>query len=231
MEDKKLQKWFNQLFKPKDIYGAQQPLIIFTFLCGITPFKLVGKTGNRRIEMTIIGYIHTIIHISVFGFCFVITLNKKATIVGYFFNTQISKIGDMLQLVTGLLALTITFMCCLLKRHKVIGVIHFLKKIDEDFKQLGIETDYKSTLRYILIVLTFKISIYMVYLFGSYFLLDSVLVYPCVSVWVSFFLPHMVISSLIALFMCLIKQIRHRFLLLNKVCVFYYIVNLCFSEL
>lgn len=216
--NKKIPIWFKSVFKPTDIYGAQQPLIIITFLCGITPFKLVGSTGNRRIEMTIIGYINTIIHITIFGYCFVVTLNKNATIVGYFFNTQISKIGDMLQLCTGLLALTITFMCCLLKRHKVIGVIHFLQRIDEDFKELGIETDYKSTFRYILIVLSFKVMIYMVYLFGSYFLLDSVLVYPSVSVWVSFFLPHMVISSLISLFMCLIKQIRHRFLLLNKVC-------------
>lgn len=216
--NKKIPIWFKSIFKPTDIYGAQQPLIIITFLCGITPFKLVGSTGNRRIEMTIIGYINTIIHITIFGYCFVVTLNKNATIVGYFFNTQISKIGDMLQLCTGLLALTITFMCCLLKRHKVIGVIHFLQRIDEDFKELGIETDYKSTFRYILIVLSFKVMIYMVYLFGSYFLLDSVLVYPSVSVWVSFFLPHMVISSLISLFMCLIKQIRHRFLLLNKVC-------------
>lgn len=208
---------FKEFRNPTDIYGAQRPLLILSYLSGITPFKLVGPTNNRRLEVTVMGFVNTFLHILIFGVCFILTLQRNESIIGYFFKTEISRIGDTLQLCTGLIALTITFICCLIRRYTIINVFHMMSRIDDRLKELGVETDYKTTLHYILLVLLVEALIYFTYLIGSVYLLKSFEVYPVIYVWVSFFLPCLIVSTIVAKFLCLVKQLRHRFLLLNKV--------------
>lgn len=228
-----LKRLYRELKNPSDIYSAQLPLFVLSFLCGTIPFKLVGSYGKRRLVTSIIGYLITFGLITLFSVCFVIALAKDGSIVGYFYSdSDIPKIGDTLQLFSGLIGLTITYLCSIMRRRKLVSLIYKLVKCDDRLKLLGIETDYRYTLHYILKVLFIKITIYVLYMIGCYYLLKSVDASPNFTVWVSFFLPHLMICMSFVKFICFVKQIRHRFLLTNKVSdAINYVPTLLYKEM
>lgn len=214
---KKVSEFFRDLLNPTDVYVAQRPLFLMSFLVGILPLNLAGEEGKRRLEVTICGFIITGLYGLAFAVCYIITLIRHDSLIGYFFLSDISNVGNTLTLCTAFLTLAVTFVCCIIRRFKLIAVFNMLAKIDEKFKELGAVINYKTTLKFTsCAVLTFLI-IYGFYLGGSYWLLRSSKIYPNITVWVTFFLPHAMTSMVAIMFMCIVNQIRHRIRCLNVV--------------
>lgn len=211
--------WLKTFLNPVDIYAAQTPLLKLSLITGIAPLKLIGSPGNRRLEVNLFGFMNTFLHICLFFGCYVRTIFFHESIVSYFFKTEISAVGDTLQLCIGLIGIIVTLLYSLIQRNKFVAWFHLMAKIDDHFKEIGVETDYKSTLKFISWVLLFKAIFFIAYLVGSWILFKTENIYPNFSCWVSFFLPHLMIAIIVVLFLCLVKQMKHRFLLLNKVCI------------
>lgn len=214
----KFKNWnpFKDLLNPTDIYTAQRPLLKLSLVSGIVPYK-ISNDGNSRLQISIFGFTILIIHLSLFGFCYVKTITVHESIVSYFFKTEISVLGDTLQLCIGLIGICTVFLYSLIQRHKFVLWFHLMAKIDEQLKEIGIETDYQSTLKFIFLVLIVKFVFFNTYLVGSWVLFKIAGIYPNYACWVVFFMPHIFISIIVVLFICLVKQMKHRFLLLNKV--------------
>lgn len=218
----KFWKWnvITEMFNPVDIYAAQHPLLKLSLISGIAPLKLIGTPGNRRLQINFFGFVIVLLHLVLFGICYVRTITIHESIVSYFFKTEISVLGDTLQLCIGLIGICTVFLYSLIQRNKFILWFHLMARIDEQLKEIGIETDYKSTLRFIFLVLFVNFIFFNTYLTGSWILFKTAGIYPNFSCWVSFFMPHLMISIIVVLFLCLVKQMKHRFLLLNKVGLF-----------
>lgn len=207
---------FKDLLNPTDIYTAQRPLLKLSLVSGIVPYK-IANDGNSRLRISVFGFTILILHLTLFGFCYVKTITVHESIVSYFFKTEISVLGDTLQLCIGLIGICTVFIYSLLKRRKFVSWFHSMAKIDEQLKEIGIETDYRSTLKFIMLVLLVKFIFFNTYLIGSYVLFKIADLYPNYTCWVVFFMPHIFISIIVVLFICLVKQMKHRFLMLNKV--------------
>jgi len=211
---KKMKKFWN----PTDIYTTYRPIFYITFLAGLTPVRVVdNEAGERKLVVANYGFIITFAHFILFGICYIYTIDKKDTIVGYFFQSGISLIGDTLQMFTTCFALIIIMVYCLMRRYILIECVHQLAKIDEDLHNIGIEINFKKMLNFIIITILIKVILYIVYLCGSYKLLSSAGLNPGISIYVSFFLPHLMISLVVVLFMCLVQHIYKNFYSLNKV--------------
>lgn len=208
---------FKELINPTDIYAAQSLLLKLSLISGIAPLKMTGSCGNRRLEVNFFGFFILITHMCLFAFCYIRTITVHDSIVSYFFKTEISVVGDTLQLCIGLIGICTVFLYSFVKRDTFILWFHLMAKIDEELKQIGIETDYKSTLKFICLVLLVKFLFFNTYLIGSYALFNMANIFPNYTCWVSFFQPHLMISIIVVLFLCFVKQMKHRFLLLNKV--------------
>jgi gustatory receptor len=207
-----------ELLNPVDIYSAQNLLLKLSLVSGIAPLKLNGNFGNRSLHINIFGIIILVLHIGLFAFCYVRTITVHDSIVSYFFKTEISVLGDTLQLCIGLIGICTVFLYSFCKRKTFILWFHLMARIDEHLKEIGIETDYNSTLKFIFIVLIVKFLFFNTYLIGSWVLFTQMAnLYPNYTCWVSFFQPHLMISIIVVLFLCFVKQMKHRFLLLNKV--------------
>lgn len=217
----KFKSWrpFRDFLNPTDIYTAQTPLLTLSFVSGIVPYK-VTNNGSSRLQISFFGFTILILQLSLFGFCYVKTITVHESIVSYFFKTEISVLGDTLQLCIGLIGISTVFLYSLIQRHKFVLWFHLMAKIDEQLKEIGIETDYQSTLKFILLVLLVKFIFFNTYLIGSWILFKIANVSPNYTCWVVFFMPHIFISIIVVMFICFIKQMKHRFLLLNKVSVF-----------
>lgn len=208
---------FREMLNPTDIYSAQSLLLKLALISGIAPLKLTGTFGCRRLQINFFGFIILILHVCLFAFCYVRTITIHDSIVSYFFKTEISVLGDTLQLCIGLIGICTVFMYSFCKRQTFILWFHMMAKIDEQLKEIGVETDYKSTQKFIFWVLTVKFVLFNTYLIGSWILFKTANLYPNYTCWVSFFQPHLIISIIVVLFICFVKQMKHRFLLLNKV--------------
>ncbi|KAG4071157.1 hypothetical protein HA402_007642 [Bradysia odoriphaga] len=219
---KKILRTVHDFANPTDVFVAQRPLFLMSFLVGILPLNLTGREGKRRLEVTVFGFIITGMYGLVFAVCYIITLIRHNSLTGYFFQSDIANIGNTLTLCTAFMTLTVTFVSCIVRRFKLIAVYNMLAKIDGKLKELGMEIDYRSTLTFIgVAVLTFVV-IYGFYLGGSFWLLISSNVFPNFTVWMTFFLPHAMTSMVAIMFMCIVKQIRHRIRCLNVI-----LMNLC----
>lgn len=207
---------FKNLMNPTNVYNAQRPLLKLTLLSGIVPYKITND-GNSRLQISVFGFTILILHLSLFGFCYVRTITAHESIVSYFFKTEISVLGDTLQLCIGLIGIFSVFLYSLVQRHKFVLWFHLMSRIDEQLKEIGIETDYKSTIKFIFLVLFVKFIFFNTYLIGSWILFKIAGVSPNYACWIVFFMPHIFISIIVVLFICLVKQMKHRFFMLNKV--------------
>lgn len=214
---KKFSETFHHLINPTDVFVAQRPLFIMSFLVGILPMNLAGREGKRRLEVTVFGFIITGLYGLIFAVCYIITLIRHDSLTGYFFKSDIANIGNTLTLCTAFMTLAVTFLCCIVRRFKLIAVYNMLAKIDGKLKDLGVEIDYKSTLKFVTVAVLAFVVIYGFYLGGSFWLLKSSNVFPNFTVWMTFFLPHAMTSMVAIMFMCIVKQIRHRIRCLNVV--------------
>ncbi|KAJ6640745.1 putative gustatory receptor 28b [Pseudolycoriella hygida] len=219
---KSILKSVQDFLRPTDIFASQRPLFLMSFLLGIFPMNLAGTEGKRRLEVTICGCIITGLYGLMFAVCYIITLIRHESLTGYFFQSDIANIGNTLTLCTAFMTLAVTFVCCIVRRFKLIAVYNMLAKVDGKLKDLGVEIDYVSTLKFTGIAVATFILIYGFYLGGSFWLLETSNVFPNFAVWMTFFLPHAMTSMVAIMFMCIVKQIRLRIRCLNVV-----LTNLC----
>lgn len=222
---KKFSQTFHHFINPTDVFVAQRPLFIMSFLVGILPMNLAGRADKRRLEVTVFGFIITGLYGLIFAVCYIVTLIRHDSLTGYFFKSDIANIGNTLTLCTAFMTLTVTFLCCIVRRFKLIAVYNMLAKIDGKLKDLGVEIDYKSTLKFVTVAVLTFVVIYGFYLGGSFWLLKSSNVFPNFTVWMTFFLPHAMTSMVAIMFTCIVKQIRHRIRCLNvvRIAIIYFV--------
>lgn len=207
---------FDSYLNPTNIYQANRPLLFISFLMGILPFRL---NINNTLQVTWYGFINTFLHILIFSSCFVITISTRDSFINYFFTTSISLFGDALLLVISFIAITIIFTTSIWKRYALINSLKELYNIDEQLQQLGVDINYKCTLHFILFSLILKYIVYTIYFSGSFMLLRNYNIRPNFTAWISYFLPHFMISMVSIQFFCIVKQITQRLSLINNVCI------------
>lgn len=209
-------RMIRELLNPTDIFTAQRPLLFLSLMSGLIPYK-VTNNADSRLKINFFGFALLIVHLTFFGFCYVKTITVHDSIVSYFFKTEISTISDNLQLLIGLTGICTVFLYSFIQRRKFVLWFNLMAKIDEQLKEIGVETDYRSTLKFIFLVLLVKFIFFNTYLIGSYVMFRISDLYPHYTCWVVFFMPHIFISIIVVLFICFVKQMKHRFFLLNKV--------------
>ncbi|XP_049537189.1 putative gustatory receptor 28b [Anopheles darlingi] len=213
-----MKKSLQTFLNPKDFYAAQRPVLRVSFLIGMTPFTVVkGPTDLMMLRCTPFGYINSSVHVILFCSCYINTLLKGETITRFFFRTDISTLGDVLQFSIGITALIMTFFCSIFQRNKLIKSFHALANIDQKFREIGMETNYKSTLHYNLLVMCSKAVITFFYLCVCFAVFIYSSTYPSFTTWMAFLLPYFMMSMVIVIFLCFVNQAKHRFHLLNKI--------------
>ncbi|XP_065084333.1 putative gustatory receptor 28a [Ochlerotatus camptorhynchus] len=210
--------WFRDLLNPKNFYAAQAPILRSTFFGGLTPFTVANRRRHdSALECTTFGYVNSFIHAVTFCTCYVISLSKQESVTAHFFNSEISSLGDTLQVAVGIVALIMTFAYSIFRRQKLINAFQSLARTDQHFMEIGVETNYKSTLFYNYGLIIIQIFVQLTYIIISVSIVTSSGVLICAATWVSFFLPFNMMSMVVSLFVCLVNQSKHRFYLLNRI--------------
>lgn len=155
----------------------------------------------------------------VFVLCYVITIIKRESVTGYFFDSNISNFGDFLQTATGIGALLMTFLYSIAKRHTLIEAFHSLARTDSNLKEIGIEISYKKTILRNYFVVLFQVLVQILYFATTMSIVLSSGFPFSITAWLIFMLPMMMMSMITVLFVSLLNQSRCRFQQLNNILV------------
>ncbi|XP_017840206.1 putative gustatory receptor 28b isoform X3 [Drosophila busckii] len=205
------------LFRPRDAHGAEQTLLLFTYLLGLTPFRLRGVAGARHFQLSRLGYLNALLQLSFFGYCFLTALIQQQSIVGYFFRSKISQVGDSLQKFISLVGMSTLFACSALRVRKLIKLCDYIARIDERLLDLGVCFSYPRIMRLRHSQLLLIMSVQLSYLVSSLCLMLWNGVRPSYPAAVAFYVPQVFLLSVVLLLGAMLHRCWQHFEALNKV--------------
>uniref|UniRef100_A0A240SXS8 Uncharacterized protein n=1 Tax=Lutzomyia longipalpis TaxID=7200 RepID=A0A240SXS8_LUTLO len=199
-------KKLTKLIVPENIYSAHRPIFIFLFFSGLFPFRVVKKDGKTGLVLTFYGLLSTTFHLIFFGVCYVRTMKLKQSIIGYFLASDITTVGDSFQFVMSLASIFAVYLCCLIKRNRLVELFATITDIDENALKLGIFFGhYRRTMMLIWTNMAIMFIILSIHVTGSYMLLHRASIYPEMSVFVAFFFPFYLMCLSIVFHGCLMR--------------------------
>lgn len=232
MSSGKVANRIRKLFTAKHLFESMKPLFGLTFLFGLTPIHVAKSPGGGRLlKVSKFGFIYATMHVVMYGICYVVTLMKGESVVGYFFRTEvsetdgtlrltheISKFGDTLQIFNDIIGSSITYLSCIYRRDKLIKLMRVIDATDEAFHEIGVKIYFRRLLVFCCIVCCFVLFIDTAYMFGIFYRFYQVNIKPSPYLYITFIDQHFVISIAVGLFVCLSKSLQRRFEIMNRVC-------------
>lgn len=200
-----------------DTYGAIRPLLLISFMIGISPFKTVGSPGNRHLETSFIGVANTVIHLVLFISCYVLLVSDERSLMAHFFHSKISRFGEDLQILTSFTALTFALVSCYFKRNKLCKLLKVTDEIDKKLTYLGAVLNHKTISRAILFAIFILSMLLLVFIGTIVVVVSSTQDQPDFLEWIFFFLPMGIIMTLKLKFYCSMQLIKYRLRFLNLI--------------
>lgn len=210
-----VQQFFTDLTNPVDIYASLRPLALLCFFSGISPFRMVGSSGNRRLVVTIFGVANIVVHLALFCTCYAQRVIHKQSLLSHLFNSKVSRFGENIQIITSFMAIGFTLVLCFLKRSKLRNLLHLLSQIDNKLIELGAKINYKNISRLVWILLFMQWTVKFTFIGATFFLMRSMEKQPDYFEWIFFFLPFAIVLALKAKYVCVMRLIKNRLCYIN----------------
>ncbi|XP_073822499.1 gustatory receptor 28a [Musca autumnalis] len=206
-------KIWERFTQADNIFQSLRPLTYISII-GLAPFHL--KSQNE-VRTSALSFVAGIAHFLFFVLCFFMSRRENGSIIGYFFQTNITKLGDTTLSLTGVIAMLTIFGFAIFKRDRLISIIQNNLVVDEIFVRLGMKLNYRKILWYSFVMSFGMLLFNFIYLCVSYMLLRSAEITPSFVVFTTFALPHINISIMVFKFMCTTHLAKSRFHMLNEI--------------
>lgn len=211
--------YLKDIIYPKDSYATDQVLLKITYFMGLTPVCISQKKKNeqRVIYISQLGILISLSQMSFFMYCFLYSLIMDESIVSYFFKTDVSKAGDLLQKFMAMLGMMMMFIESLRKSQDLINLYHAIAKSDKSFLNVGIEFSYAYILKFRLLKLIFVSVVILIYVGSSFYMLYHNNVWPKYEAMVAFYSPLILLLVMVVLNITFIMRFTQYFDSLNGV--------------
>nr|XP_036214739.1 putative gustatory receptor 28b isoform X3 [Bactrocera oleae] len=212
-------RFWKELFSPSDALGAAQTLIWFNFVLGLTPFRLQATDSGqqRTLHISQLGYMNTLLQVIFFMYCFIHSLAEQASIVGFFFKSEISQIGDTLQKFIGLLGMLTLFGISLSECRVIVSLCNTIVTVDRRFHNLGVVFNYQYIMKLTHLKMFLVITLNISYMSSCFWMLFHNDIWPTFQAMITFFMPHVFLLSVVVLFSTFLFRLQQHFGLINKV--------------
>ncbi|XP_043640424.1 putative gustatory receptor 28b isoform X1 [Drosophila teissieri] len=211
---------FRRLFTAKQLYECLRPVFHVTYVHGLTSFYIScdSKTGKRDIKKTIFGYINGTMHIAMFVFAYSLTIyNNCESVASYFFRSRITYFGDMMQIVSGFIGVTVIYLTAFVPNHRLERCLQKFHTMDLQLQTVGVKIMYSKVLRFSYMVLISMFLVIALFTSGTFSVLYSSQMAPTLALHFTFLIQHTVISIAITLFSCFTYLVEMRLVMVNKV--------------
>ena len=201
---------------PVDVHGTLWPMIIINQIIGTIPFKWTSKT--RQYQLTLYGMIMFVLTTAVCTVCLVFSVLTPENYITIFLDSKLAHYASLVLLAFYFIGLLITYTYSFFQRHKLIKVIYMIDWIDKKLQTISVKINYRRCVNVLIRNTLFHLTCFVIYLGFNYMLQWVSMDNQHISVWISYFLPHLVMSSVVFMFLCILSHISYRIKLLNQVC-------------
>ncbi|XP_039501698.1 putative gustatory receptor 28a [Drosophila santomea] len=208
-------KLWERFSQADNVFQALRPLT-FISLLGLAPFRL-NLSPRKEVQTSKFSFFAAIVHFLFFVLCFGISVKEGDSIIGYFFQTNITRFSDGTLRLTGILAMSTIFGFAMFKRQRLVSIIQNFIVVDEIFVRLGMKLDYRRILLSSTLVSLGMLLFNVIYLCVSYSLLVSATISPSFVTFTTFALPHINISLMVFKFLCTTDLAKGRIGMLNEI--------------
>lgn len=104
-------QFLKRLTQSDSILQSLRPLAYIS-LIGLAPFRL---SVNKEVRTSVFSLIAGIVHFIFYLLCFILSLYEGDSIISYFFQTSITRLGDLTLSLSGIIAMVMIFSSILLK--------------------------------------------------------------------------------------------------------------------
>ncbi|XP_033236252.1 putative gustatory receptor 28a [Drosophila pseudoobscura] len=208
-------KLWERISQADNVFQALRPLTYISLL-GLAPFRL-NLNPRKEVQTSTYSFVAGIVHYLFFVLCFVTSGLEGDSIIGYFFQTNITRLGDKTLRLTGILAMSTIFGFTMFKRQRLVSIIQNYIVVDEIFVRLGMKLDYRRILLFSFLISLGMLLFNVIYLCVSYGLLVSATISPSFETFTTFALPHINISLMVFKFLCTTDLAKSRFSMLNEI--------------
>lgn len=215
-----LQRRIRRMLSAKQLYECLRPLFHVTFLHGLTSFYVScrDKTGRREIKKSWFGYVNGIAHIGVYIVCYVMTIcNNCESVASYFFRSRITYFGDLMQIVSGLIGVTVIYLAAIIPKHRLEQCLQKFYTMDQQLYSVGIKIMYSKVLRFSYAVMISMFFVNFSFSWGTFAVLYSSNVSPTWALHFTFIIQHTVIAIAVTTFSCFTYLVEMRLVMVNKV--------------
>ena len=209
-----MQKLRNYL-NPIDIHGALWPMIFINHMIGTIPFKWIEN--NQQYKLTLYGIFNFAFTNVLFTVSLVYSVLSGKNYVTFFFTLNIARNASLCLLLLFFVGIVTTYSCSLFRRRKLIKLILMVNQTDKRLRKINVRIDYRFCVTNLLRKTLFHLTFFGFYLGFNYMLQWAAKKDQHFSEWVSYFLPHFVLSSVQFKFVCILMHINYRIKLLNQV--------------
>ncbi|KAH8412028.1 hypothetical protein KR222_007039, partial [Zaprionus bogoriensis] len=208
-------KLLQRISQADNVFQSLRPFTYISLL-GLAPFRL-NLNADKEVHTSNYSFVAGIVHYLFFVQCFVISIREGDSIIGYFFQTYITQLGDRTLRLTGILAMTTIFGFAMFKRQKLVSIIQCNIVVDEIFVRLGMKLNYRRILLFSFLISLGMVIFNVIYLCVSYGLLISAQISPSFVTFTAFALPHINISLMVFKFLCTTHLALSRFSMVNEI--------------
>ncbi|ALC38828.1 Gr28b [Drosophila busckii] len=213
---RRLRRWLTA----KQVFECLRPLFFVTYLHGLTSFYIshCATSGQREIKKSWFGYANGLIHVGLYSVCYVLTIcNDCESVASYFFRSRISYFGDMMQIVSGFIGVTVIYLAAIIPKHRLEQCLQKFHTMDLQLHSVGVKIMYSKVLSFSYAVMLSMFLVNLAFSWGTFAVLYSSNVSPTLALQFTFMVQHTVIAISIALFSCFTYLVEMRFIMVNKV--------------
>ncbi|XP_017851574.1 putative gustatory receptor 28a [Drosophila busckii] len=208
-------KLWARISQADNVFQSLRPLTYIS-LVGLAPFRL-NLNADKEVHTSVYSFVAGIVHYLIFVFCFVTSICEGESIIGYFFQTNITKLGDSTLRLTGIIAMSTIFGFAMFRRQQLVSIMQNNIIVDEIFVRLGLKLDYRRILLFSFLISLGLVFFNVIYLCVSYGLLISANISPSFVTFTAFALPHINISLMVFKFLCTTHLAQSRFNMVNEI--------------
>lgn len=209
---------------PTDVYTSQRLMLCLLTSTGFLPLQISGNKYNRRLKVSVIGYIMSLIFIAFNTVSFVISIANGKSTIEFFYKTKVSRFGGLLQFFNTTVVIIMLYGSSLCFSNKIRRCMKNIVVIDRKLNLIGVEISHWKgfcfSIYLIIGFLTINFAVSLTFFFlvrEGVFKTDPNNNLPLWAIFITHYLPAVTVTLIVIYFACVAFEIKQRFKVMNMV--------------
>lgn len=218
----KVKSYFVNLIFPTNLCDALQLIVFFLSWTEIPSFRRMSPArtiGDCSHKLSVLfGRLMSFTMLLMFTYCYVLTVMQPVIFTANFDEFPLFQTVDTILVTASMFAMCLVYLSPIWQRYTLSDIIKILILTDDHLERVsGVQPRHQQTVLYLLKRLVSNLFLYALYVAVSVWLFNQHQHKTEFNTWISYFMPHYIISQIVLKKLTMTQLLQDRFANLNKV--------------